>query len=217
MLKYIVNIVGVAAAALATLSASNANSATIYMNIAAFIDGQDLLIIHGNTLQWKHLDFNAVSSPATFDYPTLITTNNNGDCCSGLIWTANWPNGVASGALSAIQNWSPGVPTNSDLLSVSLGVELARDSLTISQSPSASNQYTTILDFNDDSSPGAAWYVGDLTFNVSDSIPGAPEPSTWAMTLLGFAGLGFAGYRRAKDGQGFACLARPRLAQTKNE
>lgn len=26
---------------------------------------------------------------------------------------------------------------------------------------------------------------------------GAPEPSTWAMMLLGFAGLGFAGYRRA--------------------
>ena len=25
-----------------------------------------------------------------------------------------------------------------------------------------------------------------------------PEPSTWAMMLLGFAGLGFAGYRRAK-------------------
>jgi hypothetical protein len=25
-----------------------------------------------------------------------------------------------------------------------------------------------------------------------------PEPSTWAMMLLGFAGLGFAGYRRAE-------------------
>ena len=26
------------------------------------------------------------------------------------------------------------------------------------------------------------------------------EPSTWAMMLAGFAGLGFAGYRRAKKG-----------------
>jgi PEP-CTERM motif len=26
-----------------------------------------------------------------------------------------------------------------------------------------------------------------------------PEPSTWAMMLLGFAGLGYAGYRRAKE------------------
>jgi PEP-CTERM motif-containing protein len=30
---------------------------------------------------------------------------------------------------------------------------------------------------------------------------GVPEPSTWAMMLLGFAGLGFAGYRKAKSGQ----------------
>ena len=27
---------------------------------------------------------------------------------------------------------------------------------------------------------------------------GAPEPSTWTMTALGFAGLGFAGYRASR-------------------
>ena len=26
----------------------------------------------------------------------------------------------------------------------------------------------------------------------------APEPSTWAMMILGFAGLGFAGYRKSR-------------------
>ena len=32
-----------------------------------------------------------------------------------------------------------------------------------------------------------------------DFIPFAvPEPSTWALMMLGFAGLGSAGYRRAK-------------------
>jgi len=30
------------------------------------------------------------------------------------------------------------------------------------------------------------------------SLSGAPEPSTWALMLLGFAGLGYAGYRRAR-------------------
>ena len=30
---------------------------------------------------------------------------------------------------------------------------------------------------------------------------GVPERSTWAMMLLGFAGLGYAGYRRAKSGR----------------
>ena len=32
-----------------------------------------------------------------------------------------------------------------------------------------------------------------------------PEPSTWAMMLLGFAGLGFAGYRRQRWSRGSAC------------
>jgi hypothetical protein len=38
------------------------------------------------------------------------------------------------------------------------------------------------------------------TFNAVFSLSGSvvPEPSTWAMMLLGFAGLGFAGYRHAR-------------------
>ena len=36
-------------------------------------------------------------------------------------------------------------------------------------------------------------------------IASAPEPSTWAMMLVGFAGLGYAGYRRARRSHaGFA-------------
>jgi hypothetical protein len=36
-----------------------------------------------------------------------------------------------------------------------------------------------------------------LTATISPSVP---EPSTWAMMVLGFAGLGLAGYRKAKTG-----------------
>jgi PEP-CTERM motif len=36
-------------------------------------------------------------------------------------------------------------------------------------------------------------------FGFDLAIGGAvPEPSTWAMTLVGFAGLGFAGYRSTR-------------------
>jgi hypothetical protein len=31
---------------------------------------------------------------------------------------------------------------------------------------------------------------------VISMSPAVPEPSTWAMLLIGFAGIGFAGYRR---------------------
>ena len=40
-----------------------------------------------------------------------------------------------------------------------------------------------------------------VTHGLGDfAVGGAvPEPSTWAMMLLGFAGLGYAGYRRARE------------------
>lgn len=41
--------------------------------------------------------------------------------------------------------------------------------------------------------------VGGGTLLVSANLNAVPEPSTWAMMLLGFAGLGFAGYRRRED------------------
>ena len=40
--------------------------------------------------------------------------------------------------------------------------------------------------------------VADYTSAGGLSLTAAPEPSTWAMMMLGFAGLGFAGYRKAR-------------------
>jgi len=56
------------------------------------------------------------------------------------------------------------------------------------------NGVTTVFTVNYD-------YAGtspDLSFKLIGSA--VPEPSTWAMLLLGFAGLGYAGYRKAKSG-----------------
>jgi PEP-CTERM motif len=48
---------------------------------------------------------------------------------------------------------------------------------------------------------GSAWNVTDLQEHLFITLPdgltlGVPEPSTWAMLLLGFAGIGFMAYRR---------------------
>jgi hypothetical protein len=40
--------------------------------------------------------------------------------------------------------------------------------------------------------------VSQVIWNGSGSLTAVPEPATWAMALLGFAGLGFAARRRAK-------------------
>jgi hypothetical protein len=37
-----------------------------------------------------------------------------------------------------------------------------------------------------------------------DAISGVPELSTWAMMLLGFAGLGYAGFRQTRKSPRFA-------------
>ena len=57
--------------------------------------------------------------------------------------------------------------------------------------------------FGIDPATGTPW-IGDAAnatdlsdLFVADAIAGAvPEPSTWAMMLLGFAGIGFMAYRR---------------------
>ena len=42
---------------------------------------------------------------------------------------------------------------------------------------------------------GAADEIGFSAVTLGSAAPVIPEPSTWAMMVVGFAGLGFAGYR----------------------
>ena len=42
-------------------------------------------------------------------------------------------------------------------------------------------------------------FTGSGTFTGTMTSVATPEPSTWAMMLTGFAGLGFAGYRKLKQ------------------
>jgi len=47
-----------------------------------------------------------------------------------------------------------------------------------------------------------------LDFVAAPLTPGIPETSTWAMMLVGFAGLAFAGYRRWRNCAAFAVTLR---------
>jgi hypothetical protein len=42
---------------------------------------------------------------------------------------------------------------------------------------------------------------------INPTVGGVPEPSTWAMMILGFAGVGFMAYRRSRKDQGLALAA----------
>ncbi len=48
-----------------------------------------------------------------------------------------------------------------------------------------------------DAPPGSFTTISGHDYSTDAGVNGVPEPSTWAMLLIGFAGLGFLGYRRS--------------------
>jgi len=166
-----------------TLLAANSFSQVITLDVRAFTDGRDQLIINLNTLQWHHYDYAAVGRIDGRNEPTIITTTLDGTTIMDHVnWTPDWPSPppdeIRFEAVSSIfSSLSPSIPLQD--MTVSLEVVAARNSLTLVQLPDAGNGYTTILDYNDDPPGGPDWYEAKLTFTP------IPEPSSAA--LLCFA------------------------------
>jgi hypothetical protein len=58
---------------------------------------------------------------------------------------------------------------------------------------------STTLSFTSLDAGAFGGVIGDVAINAAAT----PEPSTWAMMILGFAGIGFMAYRRKQNGQAF--------------
>jgi hypothetical protein len=73
------------------------------------------------------------------------------------------------------------------------GVTYAVDGTTIYTVNLSNAVLTPVLDYS-----GHGLGAAQGTAFIFENAPSTPEPSTWAMMLLGFAGLGFMGYRQTK-------------------
>jgi hypothetical protein len=72
------------------------------------------------------------------------------------------------------------------------------------------NSDLTLLKFIDTRGAfNAGIYLDEVSVEAVAAVPVAavPEPSTWAMMILGFAGVGFMAYRRSRKDQGLALAA----------
>lgn len=204
---------------------------TVTLTISSWIDGKDILFIHGDTLTWRYVSYWPVGNPYSDGNPyigyneTQISISVNGGPASTVDWypefsrasTLSSPNPDECTSLQcrpsvytdAYTGLFPALPD--DAGAVGLTVLSGRELLTIRRQPSSSDGYHLVVEFNDSIDGGAALYSAQLTYSVS-SIPKPsdstiPEPSTWAMVLLGFAGLGFFAHRRTNPRNGSASAA----------
>ena len=137
------------------------------IEIEALIDGRDLLIIDDDTLQWQHLDFAAVGRHEGRNEPTAISTTLDGVTVMERVewfpeWSAPPPDEIRREEFSSIfSGLIPALPPSD--FSVSLNVIEARNAITIAEFPSEENDFSIIVDFNDNPIGGSTTYIAELT------------------------------------------------------
>lgn len=151
---------------------------SITLNVRAYIDGRSLLIVRKNLVQWHHLDWAAPGRHEFVNLPTII---------NGIEWYPQWPdvpdaeNRWCNCYSSTYKGLEPALPQRN--MTIQLSVIEGRHSVSIAQYPTASNDYTVIIDFDNDPVGGASWYECELTVTV----PQVPTMTLWggvAMTVV---------------------------------
>jgi probable HAF family extracellular repeat protein len=134
-------------------------AAAYSLKVKAWIDGESQLIIQGNTVYWHNLAYNAPGYESqNKPFPTYLTTAHMGT----VAWKPKgWSNGT-SGDTACAPYTKLRLPLAGAGQTVILNKITARGDATISQQPSAANDYTLILDFDDQAMGGADWYEVSL-------------------------------------------------------
>jgi hypothetical protein len=130
------------------------------VTVDALIDGKSQLILQGNTAQWLHLDFAAPGRLEFQNEPTVI---------NGKEWFPVWPdvpdaeNRFCNCTSSIFKGVRPALPQTN--MMVTLNVIQGRGDVRIVQMPAASNNYTLIVEFDDDPYGGAEIYKIELSID----------------------------------------------------
>jgi hypothetical protein len=137
----------------------------VILNIRAYIDGKSQIIITGNALYWRHLDFDA---PGRWELgegrqPTFLNR---------IKWEPTWPDipdptNESCNCNSSIYRGIPNLARTNQRVWMDF-IE-TRGRVSVVQQPNIDNDYTFILELDDNSYGGAAWYEISLNYIVGRS------------------------------------------------
>ena len=145
------------------------------LDIQAYIDGRDNLIIRSNAVRWHHLELAAVGRRGGVNEPTrLSTTQIDTGAQTGLDWIPQWPD--APPAEVRYDSFSSSLEQELFLLpQSSMVLELyplsALGGVSTLQAPSAQNDNTLILQFADNDPSAATWYHARLVMTIPVDAP----------------------------------------------
>jgi hypothetical protein len=168
------------------LTSSSALADIVTIDVQAYIDGYDQLIISNNTLQWRHYDMDAVGRHDGLNEPTIISTTLNGNVVMDQVnWIPEWPEDPPApiryaASSSVFTDLIPNIPSSNMIISdVTLIPIRCRSGGQIILEEFNTESIT--LYFNDYWPDGADWYEARIDVTIT------PEPAT--LLLLGFGGM----------------------------
>lgn len=148
-------------------------AAPLSVTVRALIDGRDHLILKGATACWRHLEFAAPGLHGGRNEPTTI---------NGIAWRPVWDDSdmdkevrVQKSMSDKFEQINPPLPAAPML--ATLQKIHCRGAATILQQPSADNDFTTIVEFDDNSAAGVSWYEVKVTFSPFSSASPTTAPA----------------------------------------
>lgn len=146
----------------------------LVLEIEALIDGRDQLILRRDTLQWHHFDAAAVGRHHGANAPTIVFPYP-GPSEWFPVWSQPPPSEIRWEEFSSIlSGLSPALPT--DGVPLAIQKRFGRGEARIVQQPTAEDDYTLVIEFDDNIFAGPRYYGvlisadsdGDETPDVTD-------------------------------------------------
>lgn len=155
------------------------------LRIAALVDGRSRLLLKDGTAQWHHFDFAAPGRHFFLHEPTVL---------NGVEWFPTWPDepnaenrdcDCFSDVFGALD---PVMPDQA--FTVTLRILRGRGETTVVQQPTKDNDFTTVIEFNDNPQPGPAWYIVEFDLPDAGTLLGQLRTEVQRLVASGELGAG---------------------------